>query len=117
MRSDRRREIQAQMAADRKGEMKRKGNIFCRIISIVYTLLAVAFMVLLAWLNVLPAKYFWVGVILLALASLFIVPVMYSFHGKKGRKIGAAVVAFMLIGVFGVGTGYLADTLLSLIHI
>ena len=31
------------MAADRKGEMKRKGNIFCRIISIVYTLLAVAF--------------------------------------------------------------------------
>ena len=111
MRSDRRREIQAQMAADRKGEMKRNPNIFCRIISIVYTLLAVAFMVLLAWLNVLPAKYFWVGVILLALASLFIVPVMYSFHGKKGRKIGAAVVAFLLIGVFGVGTWYLADTL------
>ncbi|MDD7215543.1 MAG: LCP family protein [Anaerovoracaceae bacterium] len=111
MRSDRRREIQAQMEEDRKGEMKRKGNIFCRTISIIYTVLAAAFIALLAWLNVLPAKYFWAGVILLALASLFIVPVMYSRRGKKGRKIGATVVAFLLIGVFGVGTYYLADTI------
>ena len=111
MRSDRRREIQAQMEADRKDEMKKKGNIFCRTVSIIYTVLAVAFVVLLAWLNVLPAKYFWAGVVLLAVASLFIVPVMYSFHGKKGRKIGATVVAFLLIAVFGVGTYYLADTL------
>ena len=111
MRSDRRREIQAQMEADRKDEMKKKGNIFCRTVSIIYTVLAVAFVVLLAWLNVLPAKYFWAGVVLLALASLFIVPVMYSFRGKKGRKISATVVAFLLIGVFGVGTYYLADTL------
>ena len=111
MRSDRRREIQAQMEADRKDEMKKKGNIFCRMVSIIYTVLAVAFVVLLAWLNVLPAKYFWAGVALLAVASLFIVPVMYSFHGKKGRKIGATVVAFLLIAVFGVGTYYLADTL------
>ena len=35
MRSDRRREIQAQMEEDRKGEMKRKCNIFCRTISII----------------------------------------------------------------------------------
>ena len=111
MRSDRRREIQAQMEADRKDEMKKKGNIFCRTVSIIYTVLAVAFVVLLAWLNVLPAKYFWAGVVLLAVASLFIVPVMYSFRGKKGRKIGATVVAFLLIAVFGVGTYYLADTL------
>ncbi len=111
MRSDRRREIQAQMEAGRKDEMKKKGNIFCRTVSIIYTVLAVAFVVLLAWLNVLPAKYFWAGVVLLAVASLFIVPVMYSFHGKKGRKIGATVVAFLLIAVFGVGTYYLADTL------
>lgn len=111
MRSDRRREIQAQMEADRKDEMKKKGNIFCRTVSIIYTVLAVAFVVLLAWLNVLPAKYFWAGIVLLAVASLFIVPVMYSFHGKKGRKIGATVVAFLLIAVFGVGTYYLADTL------
>lgn len=111
MRSDRRREIQAQMEADRKDEMKRKGNMFCRTVSIMYTVLAAAFVVLLAWLNVLPAKYFWTGVVLLVLASLFIVPVMYSFRGKKGRKIGATVVAFLLIAIFGVGTYYLADTL------
>ena len=86
MRSDRRREIQAQMEADRKDEMKKKGNIFCRTVSIIYTVLAVAFVVLLAWLNVLPAKYFWAGVVLLAVASLFIVPVMYSFRGKKEEK-------------------------------
>ena len=111
MRSDRRREIQAQMEADRKDEMKRKGNMFCRAVSIIYTVLAAAFVVLLAWLDVLPAKYFWTGVVLLVLASLFIVPVMYSFRGKKGRKIGATVVAFLLVAIFGVGTYYLADTL------
>ena len=111
MRSDRRREIQAQMEADRKDEMKKRGNMFCRTVSIIYTILAVAFIALLAWLNVLPAKYFWVGVAVLIIASLFIVPVMYSRHGKKGRKIGATIVAFLLIGVFGVGTYYLADTL------
>ena len=87
MRSDRRREIQAQMEADRKDEMKRKGNMFCRTVSVIYTVLAAAFVALLGWLNVLPAKYFWTGVVLLVLASLFIVPVMYSFRGKKGRKI------------------------------
>ena len=97
MRSDRRREIQAQMEADRKDEMKRKGNMFCRTVSVIYTVLAAAFVALLGWLNVLPAKYFWAGVILLALASMFIVPVMYSKRGKKGRKIGATVVAFLLI--------------------
>ena len=111
MRSDRRREIQAQMEAERRDEMKKKGNIFCRTVSIVYTVLAVAFIALLAWLNVLPEKYFWAGVAVLVIASMFIVPVMYSRHGKKGRKIGATVVAFLLIGVFGVGTYYLADTL------
>lgn len=111
MRSDRRREIQAQMQAERKDEMKRKGDIFCRTLSIIYSLLAAAFVALLAWLNVLPAKYFWAGVALLIVASLFIVPVMYSRHGKKGRKIGATVAAFLLIGVFGVGAYYLADTL------
>ena len=111
MRSDRRREIQAQMEAERRDEMKKKGNIFCRTVSIVYTVLAVAFIALLAWLNVLPEKYFWAVVAVLVIASMFIVPVMYSRHGKKGRKIGATVVAFLLIGVFGVGTYYLADTL------
>lgn len=111
MRSDRRREIQAQMEAERKDEMKKKGNMFCRTVSIIYTILATAFIALLAWLNVLPAKYFWAGVALLVIASMFIVPVMYSRHGKKGRKIGATVVAFLLIGVFGIGTYYLADTL------
>ena len=56
MRSDRRREIQAQMEAERKDEMKKKGNMFCRTVSIIYTILATAFIALLSWLNVLPAK-------------------------------------------------------------
>lgn len=111
MRSERRREIQAQMEAERRDEMKKMGNKFCRTISIIYIFLAAAFVGLLAWLDVLPAKYFWPAAVLLAVVSLFIVPVMYSRHGKKGRKIGATVVAFLLIGVFGVGTYYLADTL------
>ena len=35
---------------------------------------------------------------------------MFSKYGKKSRKIGATVIAFALIGVFGIGTFYLAKT-------
>jgi len=110
MRSDRRKEIIAQMEADKQAKRRRGGNALCRLLSIIYTLLAAAFVGLLAYLDVLPEKYFWPAVIGLAVASLFIVPVMFSKNGKKGRKIGASIVAVLLIGVFGVGTWYLYDT-------
>ncbi len=111
MRSDRRKEILEQMEADKKGELKKRGNKFCRIISIIYTILVIAFIALLTWFDVVPEKFFWPSVAILIIVSIFIVPVMYSKRGKKGRKIVATILALILIGVFGVGTWYLADTL------
>ena len=110
MRSERRKEIIAQMEADKQAKRRKGGNAFCRLLSIIYTLLAAAFVGLLAYMDVLPEKYFWPAVIGLAVASVFIVPVMFSKNGKMGRKIGATLVAIVLIGVFGVGTWYLVDT-------
>lgn len=117
MRKDRREEIMAQLEADRKKEKKKRGNRFCRIVSVIYTVLAAAFIALLLKLNALPEKYLYPAIGILAVASLFIVPVMFSKRGKKGRKIGATFVAFLLIGVFGVGTWYLTDTLNFMDHI
>lgn len=111
MRSERQKEILAQLEAEKRAARKSKGIVFFRIAAIIYMILALAFIGLLWWLDVLPAKYFYGGVVLLVVASIFIVPVMYSRNGKKGRKIGATVVAIVLIAVFGVGTYYLADTL------
>ena len=111
MRRDRREEILAQMEAEEQEQKKKRGNRFCRTLSVLYTLLAAAFVAMLWKLDVLPEKYFYPAIGLLALASLFIVPVMFSKKGKKGRKIGATVIAICLIGVFGVGTYYLADTM------
>lgn len=111
MRSERRKEIKAQMEAEKNAAAKKRGNTFCRAVSVIYSILAIAFIALLAWLDVLPAKYFISAAAVLVVASLFIVPVMYSKNGKKSRKILSTCVAFILIGVFGVGTWYFADTL------
>ena len=48
MRSDRRKEIIAQMEADKQAKRRRGGNALCRLLSIIYTLLAAAFVGLLA---------------------------------------------------------------------
>lgn len=111
MRSERQKEILAQLEAERNREKSSKGLVFFRLIAILYVLLAAAFAALLWWLNVLPAKYFYAGLAALVIASVFIVPVMFSRYGIKKRKIAATIVAVLLIGVFGVGSFYLADTL------
>ena len=54
MRSERRREIIAQMEADKKARRRKTGNAFCRLLSIIYVILAGAFIGLLAWMDVLP---------------------------------------------------------------
>ena len=102
MRSDRRRE---------RREKRREKKDFSRILSIIYSILLVCFIGLLIWLNVLPAKYLYPLIGVLILASIFIVPVMYSKHGKPERKKIATIVAAFLILVFGVGTYYLGATL------
>ena len=91
MRKDRREEIMAQLEADRKKEKKKRDDRFCRTVSVIYTILAAAFIALLLKLNALPEKYLYPAIGILAVASLFIVPVMFSRKGKKGRGRGKLV--------------------------
>ena len=111
MRRDRREEILAQLEAEKRAEKKKRSNGFCRFISIIYTIFAAAFVALLIKLNALPEKYLYAGIGILVVVSIFIVPVMFSKNGKKGRKICATIMAFLLIAVFSVGSWYLVDTL------
>lgn len=95
----------------RKQKAKKRGNRFYRTLAILYTLILIAFLGAIIWLDVLPSKYLYALIGGLAIISIFIVPVMYSKYGKRKRKIIAAVFAVLLIGGFGVGTYYLADTI------
>ena len=106
MRSDRRQVREA----ERRQKAEAMGNRFYRTLSILYTLILVAFVGALRWLDVLPAKYFYILVGVLLLISVFIVPVMFSRHGIKRRKRISALFAVLLIAGFGLGTAYLADT-------
>ena len=93
MRKDRQKEIMAQLEAEKRASRKVKGIAFFRTLAVIYTILACAFIVLLCWLNVLPAKYLYSGIGLLAVASIFIVPVMFSRNGIKSRRNAAAIIA------------------------
>ncbi len=107
MRSDKR---EAREAA-RRQKAEARGNKFYRVLSIIYTLILVAFIGALIWINVLPAKFLYPLIGVLVLISIFIVPVMYSRYGIKKRKQMSAVFAVLLIAGFGVGTWYLTDTI------
>lgn len=101
----------AQLAAEKQASKSAKGLAFFRTLAIIYSLLACAFVVLLCRLNMIPTKYLVGGIVTLAIASIFIVPVMMSKNGIKSRRNVAAVIAVLLIGAFGVGVYYLVGTM------
>ncbi len=111
MRKERQQEIMAQLEAEKRASKKVKGLAFFRTLAVIYSLLACAFVAMLCKLDVLPAKYLYGGIAMLAFASIFIVPVMMSKNGIKSRRNVAAVAAVFLIGAFGVGTYYLVGTM------
>ena len=111
MRSERQKEILKELEAQKKAAKKGRGLAFCRVLSVIYILAAAAFSVLIYKMGVLPEKYIYGGAAALVVLTIFIVPVMYSKNGRKGRKIIASICAVLLIGLFGVGTYYLADTI------
>ena len=107
MRSDKR---EAREAARRQRAAERDLR-FYRILAVIYSIIVLAFIGALIWINVLPAKYLFALAAVLLVISVFIVPVMYSKHGIKKRKQISAVLAVVLIAGFGVGTWYLTDTI------
>jgi len=111
MRSDRRRELLEQMEREEKEIRQEKFFKFTRVISVIYAVLLVALFVVLFMLKVIPTSYLVMGGIVMAFVSLFVVPVLFSYHGKKGRKIVALIVAILMLGVFGAGIYYVSNTM------
>lgn len=107
MRSDRR----TAMEAARRQRAAERSNRLYRILAVIYSVIVLAFVGAMAWINVLPAKYLIALVVVVLLISVFIVPVMYSRHGVKRRKRISAIFAVLLMMGFGVGTWYLTDTI------
>lgn len=107
MRSDRKRAKQLRKSENRDVRLKNISRVF----SIIYSVAVICFIVLLIWLNVMPAKYLYPIIGVLLVVSLFIVPVMFSRRGKPGRRKGAMAAAVVLILVFAVGIYYLSVTL------
>lgn len=92
-------------------------NHLGRFLSLLYNVSMVSFVALLAWLNILPLKYLVILVAVLAVAWLFIVPVLYSYRGKQARKKKALWAATLMILMFSVGTYYMGATLNFFGHI
>ena len=110
MRAERRREIERQMMEENYSKAAKKGNGLFVLISLIYIVAAAAFFFFIFKLDVLPAKYLLLGIAIVAVITLFTLPVMISRKGKWGRKIGAAVLSLIMIAGFMMGTYYLAST-------
>ena len=107
MRNEKRNKAQDKRTRKSEGKLKN----LSRVLSIVYSVFLICFIVLLIWLNILPAKYMYPTVAALLILSIFVVPVLYSSKGRAGRKKGASVVALFMIILFGVGVYYMSATL------
>ena len=120
MRSERKeREREEQRVSPRRSR-KAKGNTdskFCKILSIIYSVLMIIFVALLMVLNILPTLMLVLLLIALLVGSIFIVPVLYSPRGKADRKKKMKVVALILVLLLGVANYYLVSTINFLGHI
>ena len=105
------------MRAERKRQAKKEKNRFCKNLSIIYSILAIALVVLFIILDVLPMLLFAVLVAAIAIGSIFIVPVLYSPYGNAERKKKIKVIACILVLIFGVADYYMISTIGFLNHI
>ena len=92
-------------------QKSQKGGGFSRFLSIIYVLVVLGFFAMAIVLDTFPAKYLMAVGAVVALISIFIVPVLYSKNGKKSRKIISGVLGVIIIGVMGLGIDYMAGTL------
>lgn len=106
MREERRREIEKQV---REGKKAKKNGFFV-FVAVAFMISFSIFTMFLLKLKVMPLKYLLAGAFVMSVIILFTVPVLVSRRGKRGRKIGAAIVSIILVGAFGYGTYNLAST-------
>ena len=95
---------------EKKARSDRRKNGFSRFIAFIYILAAAAFFYYVFKLDVVPAKYLYAGIGVIALITIFSLPAMVSKKGKKGRRAFATILSILLIVCFGLGTYYLAST-------
>ncbi len=107
MRAERRREREEQLKSSRNSA---KSNIFFLIVSGLYIASLAGLLFFIFKLNVIPGKFLWPGVGVLALITLLTVPALISSKAKRGRKIASSVICIILILGFGAGIYYLQST-------
>ena len=109
MRAERRKEIEQQMRGEHVEKKPAKNGLFT-VIALVYIAACAAFLYYVFKLNVLPTAYLIAGIAVIAVISLFTLPVMISRRGKRERKIAAAIISLIFIALFGITTYYLSTT-------
>lgn len=103
------------MRSDRykKSENKRKGGFytFARIWAVLYFLASAAFFCVIVYMNLLPAKYLYIGGGVVAVLLLLLFPALFFRNFKRSRKIIALILSILLMAAYGVGTAYAMGTL------
>ena len=104
MRAERRREREQELKANNKR------SVFHLIVSGLYIGALAAFLYFIFRLNVIPGKFLWPALAVIALISGLTLPSLISSKGKKGRKTVSSVICIILILCFGAGIYYLYST-------
>lgn len=85
-------------------------NTFGKILVIIYDILAVLFLGLIIYMDVLPTKYFSIAVALLIFITVILNLFLLVSKIKKKIKITAVVFATILSVIYGIGSYYLYST-------
>ena len=101
----------AQTATATKAQAGRtKFGIFTRVWSIMYFFALVAFVVMLVYADILPAKIMYIALAIVGLISLAIFPTLYFYGFKRWKKIVALISSILLMGGFAFAIVNLGDT-------
>lgn len=94
-----------------KPTVKRTGfGIFTRVCSVLYFFALVAFVAMIIYTDILPAKILYIALAVVGLLSLAIFPVLYFYGFKRWKKIIALVFSIILVGGFAFAIVNLNDT-------
>lgn len=89
---------------------KSKFGTFTRIWSVLYLISLIAFLGMIIYTDMLPAKYLYSALAIIGVISLLIFPMLYFRNIKKGRKIFAFILSLILMAGFVYGIVNLRDT-------
>ena len=83
---------------------------FCQVWAVLYVVSLVVLLCMLGYADILPAGYLYSLLVILALLSLLVFPILYFDYIKDNRKIAALVLSVVLMGIFTYAEVNLKDT-------